>query len=387
MPFRPFVFVSWLLAALTGCTLSKEARNTAPELDFYTGSYNINPGQSGNKGQGIVHFRLDTLGSIKTQTVLDASIRNPSFLTQSSDGKYLYAVEETGPGTDTTGHLAAYAVEKTGLQLMNRQSTLGFAPCYVAVDKANQFAFAANYLGGIAMFPIGENGMLQPASDAHYFQVAGPHPRQEASHPHAVVLSPNESFLYVPDLGADRIWIFRVDRMEKKLVPASPAFSPLAPASGPRHLCFHPSLPVAYVVNELNNTVTPLAWNGANGALTPLQPAVSTLPPGFSGTSYCADIHCTPNGRFLYASNRGHDSLAGFAIDPASGKLTPIGHYPTRGKFPRNFAIAPGGDWVLVANQHTDNLTAFRINAMGALDFRWELPAPVTVCIQFAREE
>lgn len=387
MPFRHSVFVLCLLAGLSGCATSKEPKNTAPAFNFYTGSYTLNPGQTGNKGQGIVHFRLDTLGGVNAQTVLDASIRNPSFLTLSADGRFLYAVEETGPGTDTTGHLAAYEVGKTGLRLLNRQSTLGFAPCYVTTDRANEWAFIANYSGGIAMFPIEKNGGLLPATDAHYAQVSGLHPRQEASHPHAAVLSPDESFLYVPDLGADRIWIFRVDRAAKKLVPGSPAFYPLTPASGPRHLCFHPTLPAAYVVHELNNTITPLAWDRASGALTLLQAPVSTLPSGFSGTSYCADIHCTPNGRYLYASNRGHDSLAGFAIDPVSGKLTPLGHYPTRGKFPRNFAIAPGGDWVVVANQHTDNLTAFRIAAGGELDFRWELAAPVTVCIQFAREQ
>lgn len=238
MTFHPSQIVLFLFVALAGCTASKTIKDTAPALDFYTGSYNLNPGQSGQKGRGIVHFRLDTLGGVQTQTVQDTAIRNPSFLALSSDGKYLYAVEETGPGTDTTGHLAAYETGKTGLRLINRQSTLGFAPCYVTVSQANEWAFIANYSGGIAMFPIDKNGGLQPAADAHYFQVSGPHPRQEASHPHAAVLSPDESFLYIPDLGADRVWIFRIDRTAKKLVPASPAFCPLAAASGPRHLCF-----------------------------------------------------------------------------------------------------------------------------------------------------
>ncbi len=385
MPFLYPVIILSLLAMLTGCAAPRAVKEAEPAFGFYTGSYTLNPGQTGQKGLGLMHFQLDTLGGVKVRNVLDYTVRNPSFLTLSSDGKYLYAVEEMGPGTDTSGRLVAYEVKESGLRLINSQSTKGFAPCYVTVDQANEWAFIANYSGGIAMFPIEKNGGLLPATDARYFQVTGPHSRQDASHPHAAVLSPNESYLYVPDLGADRVWIFRVDRAAKRLVPASPAFCQLAPASGPRHLCFHPMLPVAYVVNELDNTVAALSWDRSSGALTPLEAAVSTLPSGFSGNSYCADIHCTPNGRFLYASNRGHDSLAGFAIDPVSGKLTPIGHYPTRGKFPRNFAIAPGGEWVLVANQHTDNLTAFRINAGGELEFRWEQEAPVTVCIQFNR--
>ena len=356
---------------------------SSPELDFFVGAYTDQIGLSGQQAKGITRLMLDSSGADRLPPRSDSGLVNPSFLTLSADRRFLYAVEETGPdGPDSSGHLRAYAVEAGGLRLLNRQSTHGFAPCHVQTDRANRFAFVANYGGGVAMFPIGPDGSLAMASDVQRPAGKGPHPRQEGPHPHAAFLTPDERFLYVPDLGADRIYIYQIDTVAGRLIPADPAFCALRPGTGPRHLAFHPNLPFVYVIHELDNTITQLRRDAENGQLSVLS-SLSTLPEGTEEASFCADIHLTPDGRYLYGSNRGHDSLVGFRIDPATGQLTLLGHTPVRGSFPRNFAIHPDGKWLLVANQKSDNIVAFRIQEDGVLAFQWERSSPVPVCIQF----
>lgn len=378
-----FVFIGIL--TILGCKQKADMQEPVPGLQLFVGAYTDRVGPSGEYARGISRLSLDTSGGMLTPPTVDSGLVNPSFLTLSADQRFLYVVEETGPESeDSTGHVRAYAVDSAGLRLLNRQSTHGFAPCHVQVDRANEFAFVANYGGGIAMFPIGADGSLAMASSVQRPEAKGPHPRQDAAHPHSVFLAPDEAFLYVPDLGADRIYIYRVDKVAGKLIPAEPAFCSLAAGAGPRHLSFHPTLPFVYVINELNNTITQLRRDAKQGQLEVVE-SVSTLPANFKGTSFCADIHITPNGQFLYGTNRGHDSLAGFRIRSQTGQLTSIGYTSTKGKFPRNFAISPDGTWLLVANQQSDNIASYRIQTDGGLMFSWGIRSPTPVCIQFIK--
>lgn len=365
------------------CRQKPPTTPSVPKMDFFVGAYTDQTGPSGQRAKGITRLVLDSSGTALLPPHTDSGLVNPSFLTLSADRRFLYAVEETGPdGPDSTGHLRAYAVEANGLRLLNRQSTHGFAPCHVQTDRANRFAFVANYGGGVALFPIGPDGSLAMASDVQRPAGKGPHPRQDTPHPHAAFLAPDERFLYVPDLGADRIYIYQIDTVAGRLLPAEPAFCALPPGAGPRHLVFHPTLPFVYVINELDNTITQLQRDAENGHLSVLA-STPTLPEGAKEASFCADIHLTPDGRYLYGSNRGHDSLVGFRIDPQTGQLSLIGHTPVRGSFPRNFAIHPDGKWLLVANQKSDNIVAYRIQDDGTLSFQWEKSSPSPVCIQF----
>ena len=365
-----------------GPAVPKEA--PADGSSVYLGTYTRKEGHVDGKGKGIYMARrigADSLGEI---VLVGEGVVNPSFIALSEDGKFLYAVEETGPGVDTSGHLQAFAVEEGRLRPINRQSAKGFAPCYVAVDPSRRFVLTANYAGGVTFFPIAPDGSLRPASDVQWPEGSGPTERQTASHPHSVKLSPDGRFAYVADLGADKIWIFKVDIKGNRLISAeTPAIS-LAPGAGPRHLALHPKAPFAYVVNELNNTVTVLRRDVQSGRLDTLA-SVTTLPEGFSGFNYTADIHLTPDGHRLYASNRGHNSLASFAVGPDDGLLTPIGIFSCRGEIPRGFSISPEGKLLLVGNQNSDNLVAFRIGEKGDLAFLWEKKTPTPVCVQFVQ--
>lgn len=378
------VFSVALLFLVVGCKTRTDSTAPIPAaLSAYIGVYTNATGPSGVRATGIARLQLDSVGKTVAPIHVDTGLINPSFVTLSADGRFLYAVEETGAeDTDSTGHVRAFQVSPEGLIPINRQSTHGFYPCHVQVDRQNEFAFVANYGGGIAMYPLSPDGGLAPSSDTHRQEGKGLHPRQDASHPHAVFLNPEETFLYVPDLGANRVYSYAIDRVAGKLVPAAQPYCEMAAGAGPRHLCFHPILPFVYVINELNNTITQLRRDSKTGALEQVK-TVSTLPAGFQGTSLCADIHISADGKFLYASNRGHNSLACFVVDAQSGQLTPNGHVSTHGDYPRNFAISPDGSWLLAANQKSDNLSAYRILPDGRLDFKWTHTSPTPVCIQF----
>lgn len=351
---------------------------------IFIGTYTRKEGHVDGKGRGVYMARrigADSLGEI---ALVGEGLVNPSFITLSADGKFLYAVEETGAEVDTSGHLQAFAVENGRLRPINRQAVKGFAPCYVEVDPSRRFVLTANYAGGVTFFPIASDGALLPASNVQRPQGSGPTERQLASHPHSVKLSPDSRFAYVADLGADKIWIFEVDIKNNRLLPAETPAVALASGAGPRHLALSPAAPYAYVVNELNNTVTALRRDIPSGRLDTLE-SIGTLPEGFSGFNYTADIHLTPDGRWLYASNRGHNSIAAFAVGPKDGLLTPIGIFPCRGEIPRGFTISPEGRLLLVGNQNSDNLTAFRIGEKGELVFLWEKKTPTPVCIRFGK--
>jgi 6-phosphogluconolactonase len=254
----------------------------------------------------------------------------------------------------------------------------------VSIHPSGKFVLVANYGGGnVVIYPVHADGSLDAASDVAQHTGKGGDPRRQ-SEPHAHCVMPDQSGRYAlaPDLGIDKVMIYRVDAKNGKFIPNG--FATMKAGAGPRHFDFHPSGKFAYVINELDSTMTAFAYDKVKGALRELQ-TVSTLPSAFSGTNYCADVHVHPSGRFVYGSNRGHDSMVAFAIDQNTGKLNLIGHESTGGKWPRNFGVDPTGAFLLVANQNSDNVVTFRIDQQSgklvATGQTTEIPTPV--CLKF----
>jgi 6-phosphogluconolactonase len=318
------------------------------------------------RAEGIFIYRLEPGMGTLTFVGTVAGIMNPSFLSISADSRFLYAVNELAefngqPG----GGISGFAIDSQSglLTLLNTQSTGGAAPCHVSIDEEARLALVANYYGGsIAVFPIARDGHLGDAIQIiHHHGSSVNVLRQEAPHVHSILLDRAAHYALVADLGMDKIVIYRIDRAN----PTKPLLKEhevtVDPGSGPRHMVFHPTGHLLYLANELSSTVTVYAYNENDGTLCALQ-SVSTLPEGFVGTNFCADIHVAPSGMYLYVSNRGHDSITVFAIDQATGYLTLVEFVPTRGKTPRNFVLDPTGPWLLVANQDSDNLVQFRVD-------------------------
>jgi 6-phosphogluconolactonase len=254
------------------------------------------------------------------------------------------------------------------------------------VDNSGKFVLVANYVGGnVSVFPVQKDGSLGTATEMIQHAGSGANKkRQEGPHAHNVRLDPANRFAYVSDLGIDKIMIYQFNTGTGKLTPNTPPSANLKPGAGPRHLTFHPKGKFAYVINELNSTITAFTLDKANGSLQELQ-TVSTLPAGYSEESFCADIHISPDGKFLYGSNRGHNSIALFSINVQTGKLTPVDHTPTGGKWPRNFTIDPTGNFLLVANQNTNNIVVYRIDPrtgkLKATGNPIDVPAPVCILL------
>jgi len=263
---------------------------------------------------------------------------------------------------------------------------LGADPCYLTVDRKRNSLLVANYTGGnVAVLPIKRDGRLGPATDLKQHEGSSIKEQQKGPHAHCIILDRAERHALAADLGIDKVLIYRFDERTGKLSPGKQPWAPLRPGAGPRHLTLHPSSKYVYVINELDSTVTTFKYDGVNGTLSPLD-TVSTLPGDFSGSSYCADVHVSQSGKYLYGSNRGHDSIVVFAIDERTGRLTQLEHVSTVGKWPRNFVIDPTGRFLLVANQHTDNVVTFRIDAQtGRLKPTGHVAEiPVPVCLKFA---
>lgn len=347
-------------------------------MRVYVGTYTR--GDTGS--EGIYQAELDPASGELTVRGVAARADNPAFLALSADRSRLYAVSEVSDHDGAPqGAVAAYRVAPAdgALAPMGRQRTGAAGPCHVAEHPSGALVFAANYAGGaLTTYRCAPGGALgeRPLTLHHEGSSIDPE-RQQEPHPHSVNLSPDGTYLYVPDLGIDRIVCYRIDLAAGTLSKAGSVA--LAPGSGPRHFTFHPRGRVAYVINELASTITALAYDAADGGLTEID-TVSTLPPGFSGSSTCADIHVHPNGRFVYGSNRGHDSIACFAVG-GDGRLDPLGHESTQGNTPRNFALDPSGKLLLAANQHSDSIVTFRVDGeRGTLQptgHRAAVPAPV----------
>jgi 6-phosphogluconolactonase len=352
---------------------------------LYIGTYTT---QAGDDGIFACDFdpasgALATVGAV-------GGVMNPAFLALSADRRLLYAVSETGDFEGTPGGaVAAFAIDgATGLpRLLNAQPTHGAHPCHLTLTADGRYVVTANYSGGsITVFPIDLDGTLGAHTALVAHSGSGPNAqRQEKAHAHCAMRDPYSGDIFVADLGVDRIFRYQVNAQGALLAVGTPLET--APGAGPRHLTFSADGRALYVINELDSTIgvyvrpTPDAPFGT----APVQ-AVSTLPPDFSGESTCAELELSPDGRFLYGSNRGHDSLAIFAVDPASGQLSPAGHASTLGQTPRNFAITPDGGHVLAANQNSDSIVVFRRDAAtGALTPTGQtLNIPRPVCVLFA---
>jgi 6-phosphogluconolactonase len=355
----------------------------------YIGTYTRRESFVDGKAEGIYIYHLDPHSGALTYsaTVSGPGTLNPSFVTLRPDKRCLYAVNEITGGKGPHGTVSAFAVDPASghLSYLNQQSTHGLAPCYASVEPKGRYCLAANYeTGSLCVLPILPDGRLGEASDTVQFSGSGPHPeRQEGPHAHMVLPSPAGDFILAVDLGTDRLMAFRLDPERGTLSPADPPWAAMPPGAGPRHLAFHPQRPLAYVISELTSAVTVLRY--AQGAFEALQ-TLSTLPDGFTGQNLGAEIVAAPSGRFVYASNRGHDSLAIYAVDQASGRLSLVGHESTQGVGPRNFAIDRSGALLLAANQDTDTVVTFWIDPeSGTLRPTGHVAAvPTPVCLELA---
>ena len=354
----------------------------AGELLLYVGTY------TSGKSEGIYLYRFSLSSGELKHVTTTKGVKDPSFLAVSPNRRFLYSVNEVEEFENKkSGALSAFAIDqKTGeLKLLNQKPTLGGAPCYVVVDRTGRFVLVANYVGGnVAVLPVRRDGSLGEATDMKQGAGSSINERQEGPHAHCLVLDHSNRFAYGCDFGTDKIMIFRFDSRRGKLTPNRTPWVQVKPGAGPRHLTFHPSGKYAYVINELDATLTAFAHDRSNGNLNEVQTA-PTLPPDFTAANTSADIHISPDGQFLYCSNRGHDSIAAFKVDRRNGTLTFIAHESTGGKTPRNFAIDSTGTFLLVANQKSDNIVVFRrdlrtgrVSATGQVA---EVPSPV--CLKF----
>lgn len=318
--------------------------------------------------RGIYSVRLDLANGTLGAPQLAAEAQNPTFLALAPDKKHLYAGGELrGTIANPQGGVTAFAVDATAgtLQFLNQQPTGGGGTTHVAVDATGRMATVANYGSGyVAALPIGADGRLGERSA--YFDLQGPlgpnTARQDKSHAHSVTFSPDNRFLFADALGLDRVFVYRVDPAHAALTPNDPPFAIAPPGVGPRHSKFSADARFFYLLNEMGGSICVYAYDAARGGLT-LKQTIPTLPADFHGENTCAEIRLHPNGRFLYASNRGHDSLAVYTRDPAAGTLTLVEIVPSGGKHPRNFALSPDGRWLVCANRDTDNLVVFRVDA------------------------
>lgn len=318
------------------------------------------------KSKGIYVCRMDPETGTLSPLQVAAETPSPSFLAFHPNKKFLYAVGETEQfGGKKSGSVAAFSIDPgTGkLTAINAQSSGGTGPCHLTVDPTGHDVLVANYnSGSVAVLPIAEDGKLAEPSFVDQHKGTGhDRRRQEGPHAHNIQLDPNGKFVLTTDLGLDKIFVYRLDTAKGTLTPNDPPFGQAEPGAGPRHFAFHPNGRLVYVINELASTVAAYAYDAQRGALTQIQ-SLSTLPADFKGNNTTAEVQVHPNGKFLYGSNRGHDSIAVFAIDESTGKLTPRGHVSTQGKTPRNFGIDPTGSFLIAANQATDNLVVFRID-------------------------
>ncbi len=333
------------------------------EMLVYIGTYTS--GKSKSEGIYIYKLNLDS-GELRFFTTIK-NVVEPSYLTIDKSRKYLYAVNETETYEGArSGAVSAFQInQKTGeLTFLNKQASLGGAPCYITVSENEKYVLVANYLGGnVSSFPIAADGKLGASVDLKQNSGTGLNKeRQEAAHAHSINLDHKNRFAYLCDLGVDKIFIYEFDKKSGKLKSnAAQEFFQAKAGFGPRHFAFHPDGKYAFVINELDSSVTALARDEDQGTLKEIQ-TVSTLPANFKGSNTCADLHVSPNGKFLYGSNRGHDSIASFKIDEKTGKLEFVEHTSTRGKTPRNFVISPDGTFLLAANQNSDSIAVFRID-------------------------
>lgn len=336
-----------------------------------------------NQDAGIYLYRLDTqTGRITQVCHMTQGVTRPLFLASNQSASHIYATDLINKCDDTPGGaIAAYRFNsQTGeLQFLNHKPAHGKVPCYLDIAKNNHFATVANYSDShVSVLKIESDGRLGAlaASEQYHGKSINPK-RQTASHPHCFCLSPDGQYALAADLGTDRIMVHHIDTQTGKLTPNKVPYFATPPGAGPRHLTFHPNGKLAFLVTELDNTLLSLRWDASLGTFELLDKQ-STLPEGYDQVSYGADIHVHPNGKFLYATNRGHDSLVIMGIDTKTGKLSTLGYQPTQGSFPRSFAIDPLGRFLVVANEKSNQFVTFKINANTGLLSPLGQPTPAT---------
>jgi 6-phosphogluconolactonase len=368
------IILASILAILTIAVQTAEK-----EFTIYVGSYTA--GKSNSKG--IFSYRFQPATGKIIPLGLTAETTNPSFLAVHPNSRFLYAANEV-----SDGYISAFSIDRGTAKLgfINKVSSLGDSPCHIAIDKTGKWLFAANYMSGsVSVFPVREDGSLGKSTALVRHSGSGVNKkRQEGPHAHSVNLSPDSRFLLVSDLGVDKLFIYRLDAARGVLTANDPPYCKFAPGAGPRHLSFHPNGRLVYQINELNSTLTSLGYDPGQGRLQEIE-TVSTLPPDFTGSSITAEVEVHPNGKFVYGSNRGHDSIAVFAIGEGKQALTPVEYVPTQGKTPRHFALDPTGKYLFAANQDSDNIVVFRIDQKtGKLSSAGTvLNSPTPVCVVF----
>jgi 6-phosphogluconolactonase len=351
---------------------------------LYVGTYT-----EGTRSEGIYLVRMDrSSGKLRRVGAVNAGA-NPSFLAIHPNGRVLYAVNEVEKHDGrTTGAVSAFAIAKDTGVLARRgdQPSEGGAPCYVSVDRSGRVVLVANYVAGsVALLPIQADGALAPATKVVQHTGSGPNAERQGS-PHAHCILPDNSnrFVLAADLGADRVFVYRLDLDGKSLRHVEGGDAVMRSGAGPRHIAFHPTLPLVFVANELDSTIATLRFDAEHGTLSPLDTR-STLPAGWTGTNYPADIHVAPSGRALYVSNRGHNSIAVFSVAESTGALALDQVISTDGEWPRNFSLDPTGRWLLVANQRSDSIVVFRRDQKSGrlTPTRQRIALPSPVCLRF----
>jgi 6-phosphogluconolactonase len=339
--------------------------------------------------KGAIHaFRFDSKTGVLMPQHRTTDVQHPFFLVISPDGRFLYSIDTEKFGGKEDEFVAAYAIkDRNGkLERLNQQSAKGSASCYLDIDSTGKTVVLANYsTGSVAALPVNEDGTLRPATSFVQHEGSSVDPkRQKAPYAHSIVISPDNRFALAADLGIDKVLIYRLDAAVSKLsVNEAQSSVSVEPGSGPRHLTFHPNGRSVYLINELKNTVTFFAYEPGSGKLTTRQ-TISTLPADFDGVTHTADVKITPDGKFLYGTNRGHDSIACYRIGD-DGRLTLIKIEPSLGKGPQNLLITPDGQWVICANMPSNNVVVFKIDEdTGELTATGEpISMPMPSCIRW----
>jgi 6-phosphogluconolactonase len=358
--------------------ISVPVNGQTPNKKLYVGTF------TSGEAEGIYLCNFDSNTGNLTLEAKFKGIDNPNFLKISPDNNYLYAA--TRPPVEiekSGGYINAYKIGLKGrLHFIDKQVSHGSDPCYIDVSKDGKFVATATYGGGsVSLYPVNKNGGIYPASSTFFFEGSGPNKdRQSEPHAHSIMFSPFSDEVFSADLGTDQLNIFQLKNNE--LIPAAPEFLKTEAGSGPRHFEFHPSGNFIYVINELNSTITVFKNDGVNREKFQ---TIKTIPKDFEGENYCADIHISADGKNLYGSNRGHNSIAVFKVEPTTKKLKLLTNVPAEGNWPRNFTLSEDGKFMLVANQNSNNITVFRINPETGIPVftENELKLPSPVCLEF----